>query len=50
VSARDAYANREQAPQAGAKAFLQKPVNNDELLAIIGRYVKKTAASVHESS
>src|ERR1700685_2477206 len=28
VTARDAYPNRDKALQAGAKAFLQKPVNN----------------------
>jgi DNA-binding response OmpR family regulator len=35
VSARDPYANRERALKAGAKAFLQKPVDNGELLAVI---------------
>ncbi len=35
VSARDPYANRERALQAGAKAFLQKPVDNEELLSAI---------------
>jgi two-component system, OmpR family, KDP operon response regulator KdpE len=35
VSARDARANQERALKAGAKAFLQKPVDNDELLAVI---------------
>ena len=37
VTARDPYANRERALQAGAKAFLQKPVDNDELMAVIRR-------------
>lgn len=32
LSARDAQANKERALKAGAKAFFQKPVDNDELL------------------
>jgi DNA-binding response OmpR family regulator len=35
VSARDARANGERAIKAGAKAFLQKPVDNDKLLTFI---------------
>jgi DNA-binding response OmpR family regulator len=35
VSARHAHANRERAIEAGAKAFLQKPVDDAELLAVI---------------
>jgi DNA-binding response OmpR family regulator len=35
VSARDVRANRERALKAGAKAFLQKPVDDSELLAVI---------------
>jgi DNA-binding response OmpR family regulator len=35
ITARDPHANRRRALQAGAKAFLQKPVDNDELLAVI---------------
>jgi DNA-binding response OmpR family regulator len=35
ITARDPQANRRRALQAGAKAFLQKPVDNDELLAVI---------------
>jgi len=35
VSGRDVRANREKSLKAGAKAFLQKPVDNDELLAVI---------------
>jgi two-component system KDP operon response regulator KdpE len=35
VSARDARANRERAIEAGAAAYLQKPVDNAELLAVI---------------
>ncbi|MGC2404395.1 MAG: response regulator [Acidobacteriaceae bacterium] len=37
VSARDLRLNQKLALQAGAKAFLQKPVNNSELLAVIKR-------------
>ena len=37
VSARDVRANQERALKAGAKAFLQKPVDNAELLAVIKR-------------
>lgn len=35
VSARDAHANQARALNAGAKAFLQKPVDNAELMAVI---------------
>jgi DNA-binding response OmpR family regulator len=35
VSARDRSANMDRALKAGAKAFLQKPVDNTELLAVI---------------
>jgi DNA-binding response OmpR family regulator len=35
VSARDVRANRERALREGVKAFLQKPVDNEELLAAI---------------
>jgi DNA-binding response OmpR family regulator len=35
VSARDVRVNRDRALKAGAKAFLQKPVDNAELLAVI---------------
>ena len=37
LSARDAQANKERALKAGAKAFFQKPADNDELLATIER-------------
>ena len=45
VTARDPYATRERALQAGAKAFLQKPVDNDELLAVIRQCLGDTAHS-----
>jgi len=35
ISARDPSANRERALKAGAKAFLQKPVDNAKFLAVI---------------
>jgi two-component system KDP operon response regulator KdpE len=35
VSARDARANQERAIKAGATAYLQKPVDNAEFLAVI---------------
>src|SRR5450432_2569755 len=35
VSARDVRANQDRALKAGAKAFLQKPVDNAQLLAVI---------------
>lgn len=35
VSARDAHANKERALKAGARAYLQKPWNDEELLAHI---------------
>ena len=35
VSARDGLANKKRAMKAGAKAFLQKPVDNAELLKVI---------------
>ncbi|MFQ5684638.1 MAG: PleD family two-component system response regulator [Candidatus Binatia bacterium] len=35
LSARDPQANKERALNAGAKAFFQKPADNDELLAAV---------------
>ena len=35
VSARNGLGNQKRAHDAGAKAFLQKPVNDAELLAVI---------------
>ena len=42
VSARDLRGNKERALEAGAKAFVQKPWNDSELLALIAR-VRRTA-------
>jgi two-component system KDP operon response regulator KdpE len=53
VSARDVYANRERSLRAGAKEFVQKPWNDNELLALIGRLlgqpVLPIAAPQHDS-
>src|SRR6202161_4428886 len=52
VSARDREANMDRALKAGAKAFLQKPVENAELLAVIRRVLgepaQKKKAVVHD--
>jgi CheY-like chemotaxis protein len=45
VSARDVRGNKERALAAGARAFLQKPWNDDELLAIIARLLGQPAGS-----
>jgi DNA-binding response OmpR family regulator len=43
VSGRDRTANRDRALRAGAKAFLQKPVDNIHLLSTIRRALDDTA-------
>jgi DNA-binding response OmpR family regulator len=51
VSARDCHANMDRALKAGAKAFLQKPVDNAQLLTAIRQALgekKATAAVVHD--
>jgi two-component system KDP operon response regulator KdpE len=52
VSARDVRANQERALKAGAKAFLQKPVANAELLAVIrqalGEPAQREEPAVHD--
>jgi two-component system KDP operon response regulator KdpE len=48
VSARDVRANQERAVKAGAKAFLQKPVDNAELLAVIRRALGEPEAETSE--
>jgi CheY-like chemotaxis protein len=52
VSGRAGAANRERAVKAGAKAFLEKPVDNVELLAVIrqalGETVKRERPLVHD--
>ena len=51
VSARDRKANMDRALQAGAKAFLQKPVDNTQLLSVIRKVLGEkdhTPAVVHD--
>ena len=48
VSARDQRENKERALKAGAKAYLQKPVKDDELLAVIRQLLGETVPSKHE--
>jgi DNA-binding response OmpR family regulator len=50
VSARDVRANQERALKAGAKAFLQKPVDNAELLAVIRQALGEPAQPVEPSA
>lgn len=44
VSARDPHQNKERALQAGARAYLQKPWNDDELLGTIRSLLGEPAA------
>jgi DNA-binding response OmpR family regulator len=51
LSARDANAHRDRTLAAGAKAFLQKPVDNAELLSVIRQVLGEkthTPAMVHD--
>jgi DNA-binding response OmpR family regulator len=50
VSARDARANRERAIKAGATAYLQKPVDNAELLAVIRQALGEPASPEEPAS
>jgi DNA-binding response OmpR family regulator len=45
VTARAPHGTRQLALQAGAKAFLQKPVDNDELLSVIRRCLGETSGT-----
>jgi DNA-binding response OmpR family regulator len=47
VSGRDRFANRERAIKAGARTFLQKPVDNDRLLSVI-RQILGEKESAHQ--
>jgi DNA-binding response OmpR family regulator len=49
VSARDVRANEERALQAGAKAFLQKPVDNAVLLTAVRQALGEPAQPVEPS-
>lgn len=44
VSARDSHGNKERALKAGAKAFVQKPWDDDELLGLIGQLLGQPAS------
>ena len=46
VSARDARANQERAIKAGATAYLQKPVDNAEFLAVIRKALGELAPEI----
>jgi DNA-binding response OmpR family regulator len=46
VSARDVLANKERALKAGAKAYVQKPWNDDELLGLIGDALGRSESAV----
>jgi len=48
VSARDIHANKDRSLAAGAKAFLQKPWNDEELLAIISQHLGQPDASTSQ--
>jgi DNA-binding response OmpR family regulator len=48
VSARSLEGNRERALKAGARAFVQKPWNDHELLAIIGQLLGQPEAAISE--
>jgi DNA-binding response OmpR family regulator len=50
VSARDVHANRKRALEAGAKAYLQKPVDNAVLLAAIRLALGESEPSVDSSA
>jgi two-component system KDP operon response regulator KdpE len=49
VSGRDAGGNRERAIKAGARAFVQKPWNDHELLALIGEHLGERELSTPPS-
>jgi DNA-binding response OmpR family regulator len=49
VSARDVRGNQERVLKEGARAYLQKPWNDDELLTLIAQLVGQPAPSIAES-
>src|SRR5687767_7308937 len=49
VSARDIHGNKERALEAGAKAFVQKPWNDHELLGMIGRLLRHVEPSISQA-
>ena len=48
VSGRDLRANKDRALAAGARAFVQKPWNDSELLALIAEFVGQPGSSVSQ--
>ena len=50
VSARDIKANKDRALKAGAKAFFQKPWNDNELLAVIRALLGQPEMSISQSA
>jgi CheY-like chemotaxis protein len=48
VSGLDPYANRERALRGGAMAFVQKPWDQDKLLAIIGQLLGSAELSISQ--
>ena len=48
VSGRDLHGNKERALKAGAKAFLQKPWNDTELLEVISQLLGQSDASLYQ--
>ena len=48
VSARDLRGNKERALKAGARAFVQKPWNDDDLLATIGQLLGQRDIAITE--
>jgi CheY-like chemotaxis protein len=48
VSGRDRFANRERAIKAGARTFLQKPVDNEHLLSVIRQVLGEKESAPQE--
>jgi DNA-binding response OmpR family regulator len=48
VSAREPRGNKERALKAGAKAYLQKPWDDHELLAIIGKLLRQPEVAMSQ--
>ena len=48
VSGRDLHGNKERALKEGAKAFVQKPWNDNELLAIIGQLLGQPELAISQ--
>ena len=50
VSARNLHGNKERALKAGARAFVQKPWNDGELLAIISQLLGRPELSISDAT